>query len=206
MPPRLDQRARHAAQAPAEGRAPARHRRLPRATASRKSCCAACASSVDAVLADAWQRGRPAGRHRAGRRRRLRPRRAVPLFRRRPPDPAGQRRPTPITQARLEALVQLLWDLGLEIGHSMRTVDECMSESAADITVQTSLLEARLVAGDAAAVRRSCSGATARRSTRSAFFQAKTAEMRQRHAKYEDTAFASSRTSRKARAACATCR
>ena len=36
---------------------------------------------------------------------------------------------------------------GLEIGHSMRTIDECMAESAADITVQTSLLEARLVTG-----------------------------------------------------------
>jgi [protein-PII] uridylyltransferase len=37
--------------------------------------------------------------------------------------------------------VQLFWDIGLEIGHSIRTVDECL-ESAADITVQTSLLEA----------------------------------------------------------------
>jgi [protein-PII] uridylyltransferase len=55
-----------------------------------------------------------------------------------------------ITRARLEDLVQLLWDLGLEIGHSIRTVDECMIESAADITVQTSLLEARLVHGDSA--------------------------------------------------------
>ena len=55
-----------------------------------------------------------------------------------------------ITQARLESLVQLFWDLGLEIGHSIRTVDECLVESRADITVQTSLLEARLVTGDAA--------------------------------------------------------
>src|SRR4051812_10872197 len=50
-------------------------------------------------------------------------------------------------QAQLEEIVQLFWDLGLEIGHSIRTIDECLSESAADITVQTSLLEARLVAG-----------------------------------------------------------
>src|SRR5690349_13686359 len=48
-------------------------------------------------------------------------------------------------QAQLEEIVQLLWDLGLEVGHSIRTIDECLSESAADITVQTSLLEARLV-------------------------------------------------------------
>ena len=55
--------------------------------------------------------------------------------------------PDAIVQAKLENFVQLLRDLGLEIGHSIRTVDECMTESAADITVQTSLLEARLVTG-----------------------------------------------------------
>jgi [protein-PII] uridylyltransferase len=94
-----------------------------------------------------------------------------------------------ITQAKLENLVQLLWDMGLEIGHSIRTVDECMTESAADITVQTSLLEARLVSGDAALF------AQLQRRYREemdpqAFFQAKTAEMRLRHTKYEYTAFA----------------
>jgi len=93
-----------------------------------------------------------------------------------------------LTQARLEQFVQLLWDLGLEIGHSIRTVDECMSESAADITVQTSLLEARLVAGgDAvfAELQRRYAGAM----DAQAFFHAKTAEMRLRHAKYEFTPY-----------------
>jgi [protein-PII] uridylyltransferase len=94
-----------------------------------------------------------------------------------------------ITEARLEALVQLFWDLGLEIGHSIRTIDECMIESAADITVQTSLLEARLVTGDALLYDQ------LRQRYRDAldpqtFFQAKTAEMRLRHAKYDYTAFA----------------
>ena len=56
-----------------------------------------------------------------------------------PPDAADK--------CKLEVLVQLLWDIGLEIGHSIRTIDECLSESAADITVQTSLLEARLING-----------------------------------------------------------
>lgn len=91
-------------------------------------------------------------------------------------------------QSRLEALVQLFWDLGLEIGHSIRTVDECLVESRADITVQTSLLEARLVSGDAALFEQ-----LQRRYQEAmdpqAFFHAKTAEMRQRHAKYQDTAF-----------------
>jgi len=92
------------------------------------------------------------------------------------------------TRGKLEELVQLLWDLGLEIGSSIRTVDECMSESRADITVQTGLLEARLVTGDAQLFeqlqRRYHEGLDPQ-----AFFRAKTAEMRLRHAKYEDTAF-----------------
>ncbi|NHZ44299.1 [protein-PII] uridylyltransferase [Massilia aquatica] len=93
-----------------------------------------------------------------------------------------------ITQAKLEELVQMLWDLGLEIGSSIRTIDECMSESKADITVQTSLLEARLVCGDAVLfdqLQQRYAGALDPK----AFFHAKAAEMRLRHAKYEDTAF-----------------
>ena len=93
-----------------------------------------------------------------------------------------------LTQARLEGLVQLLWDLGLEIGHSIRTVDECLVESEADITVQTSLLEARLITGGAA-VFEQLQQRYSEAMDPQAFFQAKMAEMRLRHAKYEDTAF-----------------
>ncbi|MEJ7808364.1 MAG: [protein-PII] uridylyltransferase, partial [Telluria sp.] len=93
-----------------------------------------------------------------------------------------------ITQARLEDLVQMLWDLGLEIGHSIRTVDECMTESKADITVQTCLLEARLVTGDATLFAQ-LQDRYDRALDPQAFFHAKAAEMRLRHAKYEDTAF-----------------
>lgn len=92
------------------------------------------------------------------------------------------------TTEKLEELVQLLWDLGLEIGHSIRTVDECLSEARADITVQTSLLEARLVCGNEALFAQLQERYAAAMDPQ-AFFQAKTAEMRQRHAKYEDTAF-----------------
>ena len=92
------------------------------------------------------------------------------------------------TCARLEELVQMLWDLGLEIGHSIRTIDECLTESQADITVQTSLLEARLVAGDSALFEQLQVRYSAALDPQ-AFFHAKAAEMRLRHAKYEDTAF-----------------
>jgi len=53
---------------------------------------------------------------------------------------------TPL-QEKLERLVGYFWDIGLEIGHSVRTVQECLDEAANDITVQTSLLEARLLTG-----------------------------------------------------------
>jgi [protein-PII] uridylyltransferase len=96
--------------------------------------------------------------------------------------------PDAALQRTLEELVQLLWDLGLEIGHSIRTIDECLTESAADITVQTSLLEARLVTGNRKLFRtlqQRCREAM----DPQAFFQAKTLEMRQRHVKYEDTPY-----------------
>ncbi|MBD8542310.1 [protein-PII] uridylyltransferase [Oxalobacteraceae sp. CFBP 8755] len=143
---------------------------------------------VDAVLIDAWQAaGLPAGTALVGvggyGRGELFPYSDVDLLilLAAPPDA--------ITQARLEGLVQLLWDLGLEIGHSIRTVDECLIESAADITVQTSLLEARLVTGNEPLFD------TLQQRYREAldpqaFFRAKTAEMRLRHAKHEYTAFA----------------
>ncbi|HRE15587.1 MAG TPA: [protein-PII] uridylyltransferase [Rhodocyclaceae bacterium] len=49
--------------------------------------------------------------------------------------------------ARLEQLVCLLWDIGLEIGHSVRTVDECLKEALNDITVLTALVESRHLCG-----------------------------------------------------------
>ncbi|MCH2222099.1 MAG: nucleotidyltransferase domain-containing protein, partial [Dechloromonas sp.] len=53
-----------------------------------------------------------------------------------------------LTQEKLERLVGHFWDIGLEIGHSVRTIQECLDEAARDITVQTALLEARLLTGN----------------------------------------------------------
>ncbi|SNS76796.1 UTP--GlnB (protein PII) uridylyltransferase, GlnD [Noviherbaspirillum humi] len=92
------------------------------------------------------------------------------------------------SKERLEELVQLFWDIGLEIGHSIRTVDECLTESAADITVQTSLLEARLLAGNRDLFNQLRKRFMAAMDAR-AFFQAKILELRQRHIKYEDTPY-----------------
>ena len=96
--------------------------------------------------------------------------------------------PDQALKEKLEHLVQLLWDLGLEIGHSIRTVDECLTEAAADITVQTSLLEARLIHGSKAHFKELQHRCTEAMDAR-AFFQDKILELRQRHVKYENTPY-----------------
>jgi [protein-PII] uridylyltransferase len=91
-------------------------------------------------------------------------------------------------QARIERFIGLAWDLGLDIGSSVRTVDECLAEAASDITVQTSLLEARRILGSTALFERFSlcySGALDART----FFQGKILELRQRHAKFQDTPY-----------------
>ncbi len=88
-------------------------------------------------------------------------------------------------QQRLQTLVGQLWDIGLEIGHSIRTVGECMAESS-DITVQTNLLEARHITGNRALfqeMREALSEHLGRR----AFFLAKTQEQQLRHKRFADT-------------------
>ena len=55
--------------------------------------------------------------------------------------------PAADVEQRLSAFITALWDLGLEIGHSVRTVSQCIEEATADLTVATTLMEARLLDG-----------------------------------------------------------
>ena len=88
----------------------------------------------------------------------------------------------------VERFITACWDIGLEIGSSVRNVDECAAEAARDVTVQTALLESRLVHGPrklfAALHKRLAADMDPR-----AFLRAKTLEMSQRHTKYEDTPY-----------------
>ncbi|MGE3345921.1 MAG: [protein-PII] uridylyltransferase [Ramlibacter sp.] len=90
---------------------------------------------------------------------------------------------------RIEGFIGSCWDTGLEIGSSVRTVSDCVAEAAKDVTVQTSLLEARLVTGErklfAQFYKRFQAGLDPK-----AFFVAKTLELRQRHHKFENTPYA----------------
>jgi [protein-PII] uridylyltransferase len=92
-------------------------------------------------------------------------------------------------RARLERLVGTFWDVGLEVAHSVRTVAECAEAAASDVTVQTSLLEARYLAGSRALFRRLQAALTDALDPR-AFLEAKTLEQEQRHGKHQDTPYA----------------
>jgi len=50
----------------------------------------------------------------------------------------------------VEALLYVLWDLKLKVGHATRTIDECLKQARADMTIRTTLIEARFIAGDKA--------------------------------------------------------
>src|SRR5271165_1901908 len=47
-----------------------------------------------------------------------------------------------------EAILYCLWDMGLKVGHATRSVDECIRQGKADMTVRTAMLEARFLLGD----------------------------------------------------------
>jgi [protein-PII] uridylyltransferase len=91
-------------------------------------------------------------------------------------------------KGRIESFIGSCWDTGLEIGSSVRTLNTCLAEAARDVTIQTALLECRLVTGSAALMHAFQSAFFAAIDPQ-AFFVAKTLELRQRHTKYENTPY-----------------
>ena len=91
---------------------------------------------------------------------------------------------------RIEPFITFLWDIGLEVGHSVRSLAECIEQSVRDITVETNLLEARRLCGAADLFDALCglirddSVWTSRR-----FFEEKLAEQQARHSRYHDTGY-----------------
>ncbi len=90
--------------------------------------------------------------------------------------------------AAIERFFATLWDIGIELSHAVRTLDECESEMVGDVTIRTSLLENRLLCGARALFRR-----FRRRFDElmdvHAFYAAKTLEQQQRHLKYQDALY-----------------
>ena len=90
----------------------------------------------------------------------------------------------------IESLLRFLMDCGLDIGHAVRTVEQCQSEARADITVITNLMEARLITGATALFQamRAAIGPD-RIWPDEAFFEAKCKEQLARWAKFGETAY-----------------
>ncbi len=90
----------------------------------------------------------------------------------------------------VEALIRFFWDMGLEVGHSVRTLKDCVREAKDDITVATNLMESRLLDGDAELFRKMRQMTHASKIWPSQkFFAAKHQEQIQRHHHFHDTAY-----------------
>ncbi|MBT8061049.1 MAG: nucleotidyltransferase domain-containing protein, partial [Gammaproteobacteria bacterium] len=86
--------------------------------------------------------------------------------------------------------VTMLWDLGLEVGHSVRTPEQCVTESQADVTVVTSLMESRLLHGPLTLFEKMRELTDPDHVWPSrAFFEAKLQEQKARHLRYHDTGY-----------------
>jgi [protein-PII] uridylyltransferase len=93
----------------------------------------------------------------------------------------------PSEQARFEPLIGLFWDVGLPVGHSVRSLSVCLEEAARDVTIQTNLLESRLLAGNGALYGRFRQRYRAGLNPH-AFYEAKLLEQHNRHGRVEDRA------------------
>ncbi|MBI3171570.1 MAG: nucleotidyltransferase domain-containing protein, partial [Hydrocarboniphaga effusa] len=90
----------------------------------------------------------------------------------------------------LEKFTAFLWDIGLEVGSSVRTVDECLKIAGSDLTVITNLMESRPLVGDRGLYAELQAGMTPDRMWPvDEFFRAKLDEQKKRHAKYDDTGY-----------------
>jgi [protein-PII] uridylyltransferase len=91
----------------------------------------------------------------------------------------------------VEFILYFLWDLGLKVGHATRSIPECLAAAKADVTIRTSLLDARCIAGDRAlfadfqkAFRADCAA-----DGPADYIHAKQAERAARHKRFGDTPF-----------------
>ena len=97
----------------------------------------------------------------------------------------------PRTEQIVESMLYLLWDLGLKVGHAVRSVEECLRLARQDHVIATTLLDARAVAGDRRLfneLRRRFDAEVAR-GTEVAFLEAKLAERDARHARLGDSRY-----------------
>ncbi len=92
---------------------------------------------------------------------------------------------TPWGESVAESILYVLWDLGFKVGHATRTVEQCLKYAHSDLTIRTSLLDARMINGDQrlfAELEQRFAKEVVRGTSR-AFIDAKMAERKERHQK-----------------------
>ena len=93
-------------------------------------------------------------------------------------------------RAQIEGLVTFVWDIGLEVGHSVRTVAQCREVCIGDVSAMTTLLEARLIAGNETLLAHMRQALAPEHIWPvKQFFDAKVREQTERHLKANDTAY-----------------
>lgn len=101
-----------------------------------------------------------------------------------------QHEPNAPLQQAIGDFLTFLWDIGLEVGHSVRTLAECLHEAAQDLTIITNLMESRTISGSQALHKTLMEGVGPQHMWPSErFFLSKREEQRQRHTKYNDTEY-----------------
>ena len=102
----------------------------------------------------------------------------------------GDSSPDKSVRGAIEVFVTLLWDAGFYLGHSVRTVEACVSEANKDIATATSLMESRLLSGEQDMMQRMLDATAANHLWSAAeFFDAKFEEQLKRHEQYGGTAY-----------------
>lgn len=98
--------------------------------------------------------------------------------------------PSATIKSGTESFLNFLWDIGLDIGHSVRTVKDCVQQSKRDITVVTNLMESRLLAGDVTLYQKMCAATSEKKLWPiKKFFIAKRDEQLSRHQKFDDATY-----------------
>ena len=92
-------------------------------------------------------------------------------------------------QERVKGFIAFVWDIGLQIGHSVRSVEQCETDARNDPIFATTLMEARLLAGPAALFEELLERTGPERLwSGPVFFEARCLEQRERHRRFGDTA------------------
>jgi [protein-PII] uridylyltransferase len=101
-----------------------------------------------------------------------------------------EKKPSRQLEEQISLFLTFLWDIGLEVGHSVRTVKDCVREGKADVTVITNMIESRLLHGNEALYANFKKAIAPRKMWSSRkFFEAKLEEQHNRHLRFNDTAY-----------------